>query len=41
MALQNNKQVSYSLGTHKGQAVIYIRLEYDQALIEETRTPKF
>lgn len=37
MVLQNNKQVSYSLGTHKGQAVIYIRFEYDRALIEETK----
>jgi len=37
MVLQNNKQVSYSLGTHKGQAVIFIRFEYDRALIEETK----
>ena len=37
MVLQNNKQVSNSLGTQKGQAVIYIRFEYDRVLIEETK----
>jgi len=37
MVLQNNKQVSYSLGTYKGQSVIFIRFEYDRALIEETK----
>jgi hypothetical protein len=37
MALQNNKQVSYDYGTHKGQAVIYLRFEYDRTLIEETK----
>lgn len=37
MVLQNNEQVSYSLGTHKGQAVIFIRFAYDRVLIEETK----
>jgi integrase len=37
MALQNNEQVSYDYGTHMGQAVIYLRFEYDRRLIEETK----
>ena len=37
MVLEINKQVSNSLGTQKGQAVIYILFEYDRTLIEETK----